>query len=100
MKNTMEGLLMSQAKVCQSCGDVPLNSEDMHGKNADGSINEDYCRYCFPNGAFNKPNETLDEMVESMVPGYLKSGDFPDAESARKELYQRVCNLKRWINRD
>jgi len=87
---------MSTKKICQSCGDVPLTEDKFFGKNTDGSRNEDYCCYCFPNGAFNKPDETLEEMVESMVPDYVNSGDYPDADSARKMLHDRICNLKRW----
>ncbi len=44
-------------KVCQSCG-MPLVEENMFGKNADGSKNEDYCNYCYPNGNFSK-DETM-----------------------------------------
>jgi hypothetical protein len=87
---------MEKPKFCQSCGDVPFNDASLYGKNADGTTNEDYCRYCYPNGSFNKPDETLEEMVESMVPDYVNSGEYPDAESVRKMLYERICNLKRW----
>ena len=36
-------------KICQSCG-MPIGSKDDFGTNADGSINEDYCKYCYVNG--------------------------------------------------
>ena len=38
-------------KICQSCG-MPMESEEMYGTNADGSISEDYCKYCYMNGEF------------------------------------------------
>ena len=38
-------------KICQSCG-MPMLSEDVFGTNADGSINKDYCKYCYENGEF------------------------------------------------
>ena len=39
-------------KYCQSCG-MPMKSDlQGGGTNADGSINELYCSYCYQNGAF------------------------------------------------
>ena len=38
-----------QQKFCQSCG-MPL-TEEILGTNADGIKNEDYCIYCYKDGA-------------------------------------------------
>ena len=38
-------------KICQSCG-MPIDSEEQLGRNQDGSINLDYCKYCYENGDF------------------------------------------------
>ena len=38
-------------KVCQSCG-MPITSDEELGTNNDGSISQDYCKYCFTNGEF------------------------------------------------
>lgn len=38
-------------KICQSCA-MPISSVDQLGKNKDGSINQDYCKYCYDNGEF------------------------------------------------
>ena len=40
-------------KFCQSCG-MPLQAEDQWGTNADGSLNEEYCCYCYQKGAFTQ----------------------------------------------
>ncbi|MCH4888046.1 transcriptional regulator [Acidaminobacter sp. JC074] len=80
-------------KICQSCG-MPMNDEAMFGKNADGSKNEEYCLYCYPQGQFNKPDETFEEMVETCVPFMMKEGH-TEAE-ARKYLTDNLKNLKRW----
>ena len=37
--------------ICQSCA-MPLYSDDVYGTNADGSKNEDYCKYCYVDGKF------------------------------------------------
>ena len=38
-------------KICQSCG-MPIDSKEQLGRNQDGSINLDYCKYCYENGDF------------------------------------------------
>ena len=49
-------------KFCQSCG-MPITSEEQFGRNADGSKNEEYCSYCYRDGAFTE-NCTMDEMID------------------------------------
>lgn len=48
--------------ICQSCG-MKMQPEE-YGKNADGSVCHDFCRYCWTDGHFSK-NETMEEMIES-----------------------------------
>ena len=36
-------------KICQSCG-MPIADDKLLGTNKDGSINKDYCKYCYQNG--------------------------------------------------
>lgn len=38
-------------KICQSCG-MPITDFSQLGTNKDGSINQDYCKYCYVNGEF------------------------------------------------
>jgi len=82
-----------EQKVCQSCG-MPLEKEKDFGKNVDGSKNEDYCCYCFPNGAFGK-DETMEEMIESCIQFEI-SEECPDAETAQAKMMEYMPNLKRW----
>ena len=35
--------------VCQCCG-MPLTEDDMISREADGSFNEDYCKWCYADG--------------------------------------------------
>ena len=86
---------MEDSKFCQSCG-MPMTEESVFGKNADNSKNEDYCCYCFPNGEFSNPNETLEEMIEACAPFLVEDGTCPDADSARKMLQEHLPTLKRW----
>lgn len=78
--------------ICQSCG-MEMHTSD-YGKNADASTNTDYCRYCYPDGAFGK-DETMEEMIESCISYYV--GDrFKTAEEARQYLSRLYRTLKRW----
>lgn len=82
-------------KICQSCA-MPMDDEKVMGRNKDGSISEEYCIYCCPKGEFNKPDETLEEMISSCVPYLMKEGH---SEAQAKEiLTEKLSTLKRWIN--
>jgi len=43
---------MVEKRICQCCG-MPLENEVV-SRNPDGTINEDYCKYCYSDGKFNK----------------------------------------------
>lgn len=79
--------------ICQSCA-LPMNTEGLQGKNKDGSLNHEYCIYCYPNGAFNKPKETIEEMIETCVPFVMKEG-YTETD-ARDYLAKTLKDLKRW----
>ncbi len=83
--------------ICQSCGMAMHDSE--YGKNADGTANTDYCKYCFREGHFVS-DETMEEMVESCIKYYV-GNEFETAEEAREYLTRLYRTLKRWkINID
>ena len=42
---------MEANKYCQCCG-MPLTDEDMLSREADGSINDNYCKWCYADGKF------------------------------------------------
>lgn len=84
----------SEVKWCQSCA-MPMESADLFGTNVDGSKNEDYCHYCFVNGAFTK-EATMEEMIETCVPFVSKGDPYPDEETARKAMQEYFPQLKRW----
>ena len=37
---------------CQSCGRLPMQTTEQFGTNKDGSVNREYCCYCYKDGAF------------------------------------------------
>ncbi len=81
-------------KVCQSCA-MPLTSEELFGKNADGSKNEDYCKYCFDQGAFTTTT-TMEEMIAMCAPHMMKANPNMSEHDAQEKLRQYFPSLKRW----
>jgi hypothetical protein len=81
-------------KFCQSCG-MPLQNDADHGKETDGSLNQDYCHYCYADGAL-LGDMTMEEMIESCVAPCLEAGAYPDADTARKAMREYFPHLKRW----
>jgi len=84
---------MQNEKRCQSCG-MEMNGEVNYGKNADDTTSADYCEYCYVNGAFASPDETMEQMIESCVPFLVEDGI--EEATAKKMLQELMPNLKRW----
>ncbi len=86
-----------EQKFCQSCG-MPL-TEEILGTNADGSKNEEYCIYCYKDGAFTG-DFTMEEMAEfcsQFVDEFNKnSGQNLSKEAYKEMLLKYYPNLKRW----
>ena len=84
---------MNNAAICQSCG-MPMPAEDMYGTSADGTKTSEYCTYCYRNGDFVGPTDTVEAMIEVCVPFMTKEG-MPEAQ-ARKLLGEQLPQLRRW----
>ena len=79
-------------KICQSCG-MPITSDEQLGTNKDGSINVDYCKYCYKNGEFID-KVTMEEYIE-MCSKYGSQAGMTNEEM--KSLCQNLFpTLKRW----
>lgn len=86
-----------EQKFCQSCG-MPLTGADVYGTEKDGSLNRDYCIYCYKNGAFTG-EMTMEEMIEFCIPFTLEAQPGTTAEEARAEMKQFFPQLKRWAGK-
>ena len=78
---------------CQSCG-MPL-SKGLYGLNSDGTVNIEYCKLCFENGAFREPNLTSEEMMGRVMARLVdeKAMVQPEAEDEARKL---IPTLNRW----
>ena len=82
-----------EENICQSCT-MPMAGPEQMGREKDGSINSDYCCYCYKDGAFGNPSETLEEMIQTSVPLMVEQG--MDALQAKAHLQSILPGLKRW----
>ena len=76
--------------VCQCCG-MPLEDAIL-GKNRDGSLNEDYCQWCYADGTYTYSD--MDDLIEICVPQMVKEGFSED--QARTYLRQTLPQLDYW----
>lgn len=84
-----------ETAFCQSCG-MPMNAEGaQYGREKDGSLNADYCRWCYDEGEF-LGNPTMEEMIAFCLPYERKA--FPDRSEAevRAQMQRFFPTLKRW----
>lgn len=85
-------------KFCQSCG-MPLTEKEIYGTNADGTLNEEYCIYCFRDGKFTQ-DITMEQMVDHCLlylDEFNKDSDQKlDREEAREQMLGFFPLLKRW----
>ena len=85
-------------QFCQSCG-MPLTSAADCGTNADGSVNFDYCKYCYAEGKFLQ-NCTMDEMLEHCAQFVGEMNKNLPVPITREQYVQMMRSyfplLKRW----
>ena len=65
------------------------------GTEADLTPASEYCQFCYQNGGFTKPDQTLDEMIESSI-GFMTSNLGFEKEQAEKMSNDVIRGLKRW----
>lgn len=77
--------------ICQSCS-MPM-TEEQYGTNKDGSINKDYCTYCYKNGEFID-NVDMKTYIEMNVK-YASQAGMTEQEM-RQHCEKVFPTLKRW----
>ena len=76
--------------ICQCCG-MPLDDEII-GRNKDGSLNEDYCKWCYADGTYTYSN--MDDLIDVCVVHMAKQG-FSE-EQARAYMKEKLPTLNYW----
>lgn len=76
--------------ICQCCG-MPLQDEII-GRDKDGAFNEDYCKWCYVDGAYTYSD--MDELINVCIP-HLAAQGFTE-EQARAYMKEMLPKLDYW----
>jgi transcriptional regulator with XRE-family HTH domain len=79
---------------CQCCG-MPLE-DSLIGRDSDGALNEDYCKWCYADGAYTYND--MDELIEVCIPHMAREG-FTE-EQAREYMKANLPKLDYWKRRE
>ena len=76
--------------ICQCCG-MPLEDGNM-SREPDGAFNEDYCKWCYTDGAFTY--QSMDALIDFCA-AHMANDAFPPAQ-VRAYLQDLLPKLKHW----
>ena len=76
--------------ICQCCG-MPLEDAAI-SREPDGTFNEDYCKWCYADGAFTY--QSMDALIDFCA-GHMANDAFPP-EQVRAYLQSLLPTLKHW----
>ena len=76
--------------ICQCCG-MPLE-DAIIGRDKDGALNEDYCKWCYADGTYTYSN--MDDLIDVCVK-HMVSENFSE-EQARAYMKQKLPTLDYW----
>jgi len=86
---------MANKKFCESCG-MPLSKDPQGGgTNADGTISDKYCSYCYSNGVLAGEGMTVSEFQEFSRRKMIEGGHNKFTAWLYTRGYKR---LPRWKN--
>ena len=86
--NTLPGT--PRQLICQCCG-MPLEDSTL-SREPDGSLNEEYCKWCYADGAFKYSSK--EELIDLCVT-HMASEQWP-AEQVRAHMEAVVPQLSHW----
>ena len=78
--------------VCQCCG-MPLDEDANLSREPDGTINEDYCRWCYTDGKF--VYDTKDKLLDFLL-AHVPNPDNTPEETRRQGWGMFLSTLKHW----
>lgn len=92
------GPAAEEMRFCQSCG-MPIDEMELRGTEKDGGLSNDYCIYCYRDGAFTE-DCTMEQMIAhcaEMVDEFNKDSEVKyTKEEAVEQMRQFFPQLKRW----
>lgn len=86
-------LLEMPEHYCQSCG-MMFTAPDQFAREADGSVTEEFCRWCYDAGAYTYET-SMDAMIEECAPRMAEAMGWTNDEAVSL-LGAVLPGLKRW----
>lgn len=71
---------------------MPLEDDEIISRDADGTLNEDYCKWCYADGTYTYGN--MDDLIDVCV-GHMVNENFSE-EQARAYMKQILPKLDYW----
>ena len=81
--------------ICQCCG-MPIEDDSILGRDKDGTLNEEYCKWCYADGTFTYSN--LEELI-AFLAGHLSNSHWPP-EQVRAYFTELLPKLAHWRSRE
>ena len=81
--------------ICQCCG-MPLSEDEMISREPDGSFNEDYCKWCYADGAYTYSD--MNDLIDFCA-GHMANENFTE-EQVRTYMKQLLPTLDHWKRHD
>lgn len=78
--------------ICQCCG-MPLTEDEMISREPDGVFNEDYCKWCYTDGAFVYSDKSA--LIDFML-GHMPNPENTPDEERRAQFDGYLSQLKHW----
>ena len=88
--NTLLG--STRQLICQCCG-MPLTEDEMISREPDGTFNDDYCKWCYTDGAFVYSDKSA--LIDFMLCHMPNPENTPD-EERRVQFDGYLSQLKHW----
>lgn len=81
--------------ICQCCG-MPLEDDSIIGRDNDGTLNENYCKWCYADGTYtyNDMDDLINVCVKHMVSENITE------EQARAYMKEKLPGLDYWKRYD
>ena len=79
-------------RFCQCCG-MPLGDSSLYSKEPDGTVNTDYCKWCYADGAFTYTDK--DTLLDFLLGHMPNPQNMPD-DVRRMQYDAFLSELKHW----
>lgn len=77
--------------ICQCCG-MPIEDDSILGREKDGTLNEEYCKWCYADGTYTYSD--MDELIDVCVK-HMVNENFTE-EQARAYMKELLPKLDYW----